>query len=411
MDQNVQKTMEIPQDKLIRWSMSLLCWSLQVPVVRVVAKTVEIPKSLFVEKTVVIPGIQTVQGPQTAESLSPEITVAGKTDHEIVVKNVVPNIEIDSYIDDLSTVDSNGSSHPDCEGPSHVGKQSGSMQQQHQDSNQQQPTRQVTQEKRGESEKERKGEGGKEEEGTEAEEAEHEQVKKDVTVWAVVASRKERKRTVQIFVKVDGMNTVRRKVSPEDTVLKILKTVSGNDQDVYLTCEGRMLRTEDQLKCCGIGDKSTIQVLSRMRGGGKHKDKKSKVEKKQVARQEPLKSEGPAILETEDHRKLVEDVSGGSDIEVERKMQHWAAALQAGAGLDNGQMRVMECGLRWAVKQGEKEGEKSKNNGGRTRKSNGGTTSKSKVGSKRQGKGDVENKGRIQNRNKVRKCVSVKKID
>ena len=42
-------------------------------------------------------------------------------------------------------------------------------------------------------------------------------------------------------------------------------------------------------------------------------------------------------------------VSGGSDIEVERKMQHWATALQARAGVDKGQMRVMECGLRWAV--------------------------------------------------------------
>ena len=170
--------------------------------------------------------------------------------------------------------------------------------------------------------------------------------------------QEERKRTVQIFVKVDGMNTVLREVSLEDKVQKILNAVSGSDQDVYVTCEGRMLRTEDQLKSCGVRDGSTIQVMSRMRGGGKHEDKKSKVEKKQVTRQEPLKSEGPAILESdkdavirmseenEDHRKLVEDVSGGSDIEVERKMQHWATALQARAGLDKGQMRVMGGGSK-----------------------------------------------------------------
>ena len=123
--------------------------------VKVVAETVEIPKSLFVEKTVVIPEIQTVQDPHTTENLSTEITVTGKTDHQTVVKNFVPNNEIDSFIDDVSTVDSKGSSHQDCEGPSHVGKQSGSMQQH------QHKTSDATE--KGEREKERKGEGGKEE--------------------------------------------------------------------------------------------------------------------------------------------------------------------------------------------------------------------------------------------------------
>ena len=76
---------------------------------------------------------------------------------------------------------------------------------------------------------------------------------------------------------------------------------------------------------------------------------------------EPRKSDGPAILESdkdavirmleenEHNRKIVDDVSGGSDIEVKRKMQHWETTLQAGAGLDKRQMKVMECGLRWAV--------------------------------------------------------------
>ena len=63
------------------------------------------------------------------------------------------------------------------------------------------------------------------------------------------------------------------------------------------------------------------------------------MEKKQVTRQEPVKSESPAILESdkdavirmleenEHYRKIVDNVSGGSDIEVERKMQHWATTL------------------------------------------------------------------------------------
>ena len=34
------------------------------------------------------------------------------------------------------------------------------------------------------------------------------------------------------------------------------------------------------MKGCGISDGGTLQVMSRMRGGGRHKDKKSKAEKK-----------------------------------------------------------------------------------------------------------------------------------
>ena len=72
-------------------------------------------------------------------------------------------------------------------------------------------------------------------------------------------------------------------VSPEDKVQKILNTVSGSDRDVHVMCEGRILRKSDKLKSCGVRDGSTVQVTSRMRGGGKHKDKKGKEEKKQVA--------------------------------------------------------------------------------------------------------------------------------
>ena len=49
---------------------------------------------------------------------------------------------------------------------------------------------------------------------------------------------------------------------------EILNTVGVSDQDVYVTCEGRMLRKEEQLQSCGVRDGSTIQVTSRMRGGG-----------------------------------------------------------------------------------------------------------------------------------------------
>ena len=80
------------------------------------------------------------------------------------------------------------------------------------------------------------------------------------------------------------------------------------------------------------------------------------MEKKQGMKQEPLKNEGPAILEsekeavirmleeTEEYRKIVDDVSGGSDVDMEWKMRYLASKLRERPGAD-----ILECGLRWAV--------------------------------------------------------------
>ena len=170
-NRNVQKTIQIPQlqhtDQVVDVPVVVVAQVPQVhvvmktvetPRVQIVAETTEIPQLPLVEKIEMIPEIQTIQGPQTSESLSIEGTVAEKTDHGIVMQSVVPNIGLDSFIDDLSSVGSQGSNRQDCEVLSHVGKQSGIQQQQHQDNNRQQPTRQVRQEKRGERGKERKGE-------------------------------------------------------------------------------------------------------------------------------------------------------------------------------------------------------------------------------------------------------------
>ena len=199
-----------------------------------------------------------------------------------------------------------------------------------------------------------------------------EQVQKDEKDGLV--KKVEESQKVQIYAKVDGMKTVVTEMSPKDEVQKIL-TVSGGDWHVYATCEGRIPRKDDEMESCGVRDGSTVQVKSRMRGGGRHKDKKSKVEKRQVTIQEPMTHEDPAILEsdkdavirmleeTEEYRKIVEDVSRGSDVEVERKMQYWVTALQARAEVDTGQMRVMECGLRWAVEarsKGRQQGEEQR---------------------------------------------------
>ena len=238
--------------------------AMQVPWVRVVAETAEIPLLLLVKKIGVIP--ETAEIPQLllVKKIGVILETAEIPQSLSDVRGVVQNIGIDSFIDDLSSVGSQGSNRQDCEVLSHVGKQSRSIQQQqHQDSNQQQPTRQVTQEKRGERGKGRKGEEGMEEEGTEAEEAS----KKDVTGWTVVTrSKKHRKRTVQIFVKVDGGKTSAMVMKMSDKMDDIVKKIPVSDQDVYVTSGGRILRRSDKLESCEVRDGSTIQVMSRMRG-------------------------------------------------------------------------------------------------------------------------------------------------
>ena len=181
-------------------------------------------------------------------------------------------------------------------------------------------------------------------EGTPEEEGE-EEVKKDVTDWVEVRRRTRRKsrKMVQIFVKVDGGKTSAMEMEMNDKVDDIVKKIPISAQDVYVTSGGRILKGSDKLKSCEVRDGSTVEVKSRMRGGGKHKDKKSKVEKKQGMKQEPLKNEGPAILEseneavirmleeTEEYRKIVDDVSGGSDVDMEWKMRYWASKLPRAA--------------------------------------------------------------------------------
>ena len=188
-----------------------------------------------------------------------------------------------------------------------------------------------------------------------------------MTDWVEVRRRTRRKsrKMVQIFVKVDGGKTSAMEMEMNDKVDDIVKKIPISDQDVYVTSGGRILRRSDKLESCEVQDGSTIQVTSRMRGGGRHKDKKSKVEKKQVARQEPVRNEGSAILvndkeaviqmleENEGYRKIVKMISERSDEDY--GMQCFRAELHEKSGLDEDQMKVLECGIRWAVEARRKE--------------------------------------------------------
>ena len=88
-----------------------------------------------------------------------------------------------------------------------------------------------------------------------------------------------------------------------DKVDDIVKKIPISDQDVYVTSGGRILRGSDKMKNCGVRDGSTVQVISRMRGGGKHKDKKGKEEKKkQVAQLD----DGMCAIACEQMRQVME---------------------------------------------------------------------------------------------------------
>ena len=84
---------------------------------------------------------------------------------------------------------------------------------------------------------------------------------------------------IQIFVKVNGSKATPMEVSlTDDRVEDVMRRIQ-NEEDVYVTLHGRILKRGEKLRSCEVTDGCTIQVTSRMRGGGKYKDKKSKIEK------------------------------------------------------------------------------------------------------------------------------------
>ena len=358
----VKKTSETPQLQVVDVPVVFV---VQAPLVqvRVVMKTVEDSQLQIVEKTIENPETQISDACLTCDvkckvacetcvkdnmfMVTGEMTVAGKRDHETVAHK----------------------SDYDCGRFFRVDGTSGSMHQQHapgqaEEERKMKKTGEGGQ--RGEGEKGRERKKGKE---RAVEEQECKQVKKDATGWTKVTRNKRERKMVQIFVKVDGMKTVVMEVSPEDKVQKILNTVSKSDRDVYVTSGGRTLKGGDKLKSCEVRDGSTVEITSRMRGGGRHKDKKSKVEKKEGMKQEPLKNEGPAILEsekeavirmleeTEEYRKTIESICDGSDVEVEQALQNYRTAGREVLGWNQGQADMMECGLRWAV-EARREGKR-----------------------------------------------------
>ena len=217
----------------------------------------------------------------------------------------------------------------------------------------------------------RRGEREKKEKETEAAEEGDKEVEKDVMGWTVVI--RSRKRTVQTFVKVDGMKTVLMDVSPDERVQKILNTVSGSDQDMYVTVHGRVLRRSGKLNSCGVSDGCTIQITSRLCGRGGHKDKRNKAEKKrdkdgnrqkdqQVELvsdtcQEMTQSQKDVTIQMlEGHEGYWEMIKMISETgNEEHGMQCLKVLLQKELRFNEETMKVMDWEVRWAV-EGRRKG-------------------------------------------------------
>ena len=146
----------------------------------------------------------------------------------------------------------------------------------------------------------------------------------------------------------------------EDVMRQIQK-----DEDVYVTMHGKVLRRDEKLKSCEVTDGCTIQVTSRLRGGGKHKDKRSKADTKQGMDksgqkdqqveslidkcQEATQAQKDVMIqlfeENDAYRKMITMIPEAED--EEHEIQRFGKQLQS--GVDEERAKLMKLGMRWAV--------------------------------------------------------------
>ena len=254
-------------------------------------------------------------------------------------------------------------------------------QQQHK-SSKHQPTKQAMQqrerkEEKGQGEEERRGEKGREENGRKNEEKKvrkeeekgDNKVVKDVTGWTVVTRNKRQKKMVQIFVKVNGSKATPMEVNLMDDKVEDVMRQIQKDEDVYVTMHGKVLRRDEKLKSYEVTDGCTVEVTSRMRGGGKHKDKKGKEEKKkQVAQLDDgmcamACEQMRQVMENlktladnstgEDKRRVVENVEELRKAIIGLRKQARGEELQRVAELEESLKKLEEEMLLWSVEEQE----------------------------------------------------------
>ena len=243
---------------------------------------------------------------------------------------------------------------------------------------------------------ERDQEGRKSEEEREAQEGGGEQVEEDVTGWTEV-TRKKRRKMVQIFVKMNESKVIPMEVSLEDDKVEDVMRQIQKDEDAYVTLHGRVLKRSDKLKSCGVTDGCTIQVTNRLRGGGRHKVKKSKESAKTERMEhrvdqkddevegvvmdltqsrgerleqrwaEDVKGDKTPVMrecdkdayvqmieQEEAYRKIVDEMWGGNDFEVEWLVQQYMRINRETLEWTQEQAEMMGCAIRWAVEARKK---------------------------------------------------------
>ena len=164
-----------------------------------------------------------------------------------------------------------------------------------------------------------------------------------------------------------------------DITKRIPNKACCSRRDVCVTVGGRVLRSSEELRSCGVRDGSTVQVMSRLLGGGRHKDKKSRqTEKTQSAssrRSDPLPApqqvkdtEGPrsgkgpviqecvkdAVIRLIEEKKEYRGIVGRMSERNEHRCGTGDARISGGSsGVFRIGQRTEEgcwwCGLRWAV--------------------------------------------------------------
>ena len=203
--------------------------------------------------------------------------------------------------------------------------------------------------------------------------------------------------TVQIYVKVNGGKLVPTEVNLMDDKVEDVVRQFLSSEDMYVTMQGRVLKRSEKLKSCGVTDGCTIQVTSRLRGGGRHKVKKRKESAKTERMEhrvdqkddevegvvmdsaqpmeerleqrwaEDVKGDKTPVMrecdkdayvqmieQTEVYRKIVDEIWRGNDFEVEWLVQEYMRMNRETLGWTLEQAEMMGCGLRWAVEARKK---------------------------------------------------------
>ena len=143
--------------------------------------------------------------------------------------------------------------------------------------------------------------------------------------------------------------------------------------------EGKVLKRNEELRSCGVSDGCTVQVVNRMCGGGKHRNKKNKAEKKTTA---SPKDQGPERGQQQhNEEKIIQNLLSCEDAENEvirrfeeneeiRKiiaklakednsdMERWTQIYTEVTGLDDEQKKTVATGIRRAV-EARRKGQRS----------------------------------------------------